>query len=177
MKCPYCNQENDNNSSYCWNCGKKIDFEPHEDKIRKQTAGERFILRLSRVILSISLFLLFFSFLGLFIYDVTVLYGYPTSDSKGYYVWTHPTYKSDGVQAVSVIVTPIKRFGDFFSGNRYTRHYENGAEVKSNLERQIAIATYRYKDAQKNITLIILLVSIAILVIERYVTKICTPKP
>lgn len=177
MKCPYCNQENDKNSSYCWNCGKKIDFEPHEDKVRKQTTSEKFLIRLSRVVLSISLFLLFLSIIGLFIYDVTVLYGYPTPDSNGYYEWTHPTYKSDGEQAVSVLVSPIKRIGNINYGSRYTRHYDSGAEVESNLERHIAIAKERYEDGQQNIMLDLLLVSIVILVIERYVTRVCTPKP
>lgn len=183
MICPNCKKENGSGSKFCMYCGTRLpqsvrqtiteQSEEAPTKVhRTQTAGEKALISVFRRLLYISIALLVLSVVSKVVYQESITYGYPTLNSNGYYT-VHST-KGSGEQWVCIRIYPLFKVEGLNLGIR-TRSYDTGAEVDADMNQLHEAALDNYQDNVNTCIVFMIIATIVIFLIGRYVTRTCTP--
>lgn len=187
MICPCCKKRIKSGSKFCMYCGAKI-FQSAKQTINEKyysndastlvnalpTAGKKTLITFSKWLLYISVALLVLSVISKFVYQETIIYGYPTADSDGYYL-VHNT-EGPGEQWVYVRVYPISKVVEgVFMGSR-VKSFDTRSEVDSSINQLRAAALDEYQDNMNSCIIVMIIATIVIAVLERLIVRNCKPQ-
>ena len=178
MICPSCKKKYESGSKFCMYCGAELPVTEQENYVqirsnRKQTSGERTLISVSHWMLYVSIVLLVLSVICKVVYQESITYGYPTVDSEGYYL-VHDS-KGNGEQWVRIGIYPLFKVEGMALGLS-GKHYKTVSELDSNMNQLREAALEDYQNNINDCILFMIIATIAIFVLGKYVTKICTPQ-